>query len=658
MSFIQLEMLNRKLLKFSSLEEKISCLREELGAESLDCLEFLTTQEKWIAWQLLAIGQADGLKTLQGSALKDLISSLKQVDDFYDELGGLIGYQVEILRRIQTSVSSSFEGAAFESPYFYDISKESELASEAAMEGLKALPKTAEFYPLGGAADRLHLVDPDTGSDLPAAKMLFAGVSLFEGLIRDVQAREFLYEQVYGKKITVPIGIMTSQEKDNHRWILQMCESNGWFGRPKESFRIFCQPLVPAVDDKGNWIWIGKGKLLLKPGGHGALWKVAKDAGVLSWLRSQGIEQILVRQVNNPLAGVDSGLLAFLGLGARHKMAFGFVSCPRLLKSAEGVNVLVERRQKDCMDRVLTNIEYCDFARFGIEDAPVKEGEIYSRFTGNANILFARLDDLEKAVQICPYPGLLINLKPASCVFETGEKKTITLGRLESTMQNMADVFVEKHPLNSPSKTDRTFVMYNVRKKTISTAKKAYTAGGPFQETPEQSFYDFLQISRELLESSGFSLPPFRSIEETEAKGPAVTFLYHPALGPLYSIIRQKLKRGSLSLGSELQLELAQAELQDVQIEGSLRVLAERPMESKCTLRRVKVQNKGVDWTASRPFWKHDWKRFETAEIILQGKSEFIAEDVALSHGKRFVVEDGVRMTLLSDGKVLKESAV
>lgn len=223
-------------------------------------------------------------------------------------------------------------------------------------------------------------------------------------------------------------------------------------------------------------------------------------------------------------------------------------------------------------------------------------------------------------------------------------------------MQNMADVFVETHPLGSPSKTDRTFVMYNHRKKTISTTKKAYTAGGSFQETPEQSFYDLLQISSELLGSCGFALPPFRSIEETEEMGPSLTFLYHPALGPLYSIIRQKLKGGCLFLGSELQLELAKLELQNLELSGSFRILAERPMEARCVLRNIRVENRGVDWALSHPFWKHDWKRLETAEIILQGRSEFVAENGSFFGTQRWIVEDGIRMTLLPDGSLRKES--
>ncbi|HAB99135.1 MAG TPA: hypothetical protein DCE71_04870, partial [Parachlamydiales bacterium] len=165
-----------------------------------------------------------------------------------------------------------------------------------------------------------------------------------------------------------------------------------------------------------------------------------------------------------------------------------FVSCPRLLKTAEGVNVLVERKKGDKVERVLTNIEYCDFARYGIEDKPLEEGGRYSRFTCNTNILFARLQEIEKAVSLCPYPGLLINIKPATFVSSSGEKKQIAMGRLESTMQNIADVFIEEHPVSSEPKTEKTFVMYNDRKKTISTTKKAYVPGGSLQETPEQGF--------------------------------------------------------------------------------------------------------------------------------------------------------------------------
>ena len=86
-------------------------------------------------------------------------------------------------------------------------------------------------------------------------------------------------------------------------------------------------------------------------------------------------------------------------------MIFGFASCPRLLKAAEGINVLLERKKEETVELVLTNIEYCDFAKFGIQDLPLKEGDPYSRFTSNTNILFADLKAIGQAIDLCPFQG-------------------------------------------------------------------------------------------------------------------------------------------------------------------------------------------------------------------------------------------------------------
>lgn len=49
------------------------------------------------------------------------------------------------------------------------------------------MPDLGEMYPLGGSADRLGLVDPNSGECLPAAMLPFCGRTLLEGLIRDLQ---------------------------------------------------------------------------------------------------------------------------------------------------------------------------------------------------------------------------------------------------------------------------------------------------------------------------------------------------------------------------------------------------------------------------------------------------------------------------------------
>jgi hypothetical protein len=375
-------------------------------------------------------------------------------------------------------------------------------------------------------------------------------------------------------------------------------------------------------------------KPLLKPGGHGAIWKLARDGGVFAWFESQGRKKVLIRQINNPIAGLDYGLLAFTGIGCKKKMIFGFASCPRLLQAAEGVNVLIETGDQV----VLTNIEYCDFAKFGIEDLPLKEGEPYSRFSSNTNVLFADLNAVSEAVERCPFPGLLINLKKNSYVTETGEKKEELMGRLESTMQNIADVFVEKKG------SERTYVTYNVRHKTISTTKKAYVPGRSLQETPENCFYDLLTAHRELLLECGYQLPPQRTLEEYMEKGPEWLFLYHPALGPLYSSIRKKLRGGILHLGSEFLLEIAHFSAEHLHLNGSLQIISLQPLEyqaGRCLLENVTIENEGVDWSLSRPFWKMDLSRKETVKIILKGKSTFSARNLHLKGSHTFIVEDG-----------------
>jgi hypothetical protein len=265
-------------------------------------------------------------------------------------------------------------------------------------------------------------------------------------------------------------------------------------------------------------------------------------------------------------------------------------------------------------------------------------------------------------VQACPFPGLLINLKTAAFATQSGEKRQGPMARLESTMQNIADVFVEK------TKALKTFVTYNHRHKTISTAKKALLPGGPVQETPEECFYVQLQSARELLaDRCRFALPPPRSLPEYLEQGPETLFLYHPALGPLYSLIAQKISGGSLSLGSELQLEIADLQIENLSLEGSLLVHASQPLghfdregilrfsdrTGRCVLRNVGVRNRGVDWGTSRPFWKNCLSRFGALEIRLRGFSEFVAENVTFDGDFRFDVPEGVRMRVKEGAKGL-----
>ena len=86
--------------------------------------------------------------------------------------------------------------------------------------------------------------------------------------------------------------------------------------------------------------------------------------GVFEWFRQFGAKYALIRQINNPLAGLDYGLLAFIGIGVLQQKSFGFASCPRLCLSAEGMNVLIERKIRDGYSYVISNVEYTDFEKY------------------------------------------------------------------------------------------------------------------------------------------------------------------------------------------------------------------------------------------------------------------------------------------------------
>jgi len=665
MALKDFEALRDKLVGTDSLHERLAILdahpnvERRLGQPNFfrSFLQGLTPECECALKQLAAIDQVIDLTIHSAEKWRELLTHLLSIDSYYRELGGIVGYQVEILKLLKGE-SVSCTPDRYHSPVFDDISEGTPKVEEAIRWGLEAMPSQAELYPLGGAADRLHLVDDKTGQELPAAKLRFVGRTLLETLVRDLQAREWLYYRLFGRQLTTPIAIMTSMEKDNHNHVLRICEEHGWFGRPKESFRFFVQPLVPTVDENGAWHLVGPLKLYLKPGGHGAIWKLARDEGVFRWLKSLGRTVALVRQINNPAAGLDYGLLAFMGIGWKQKKAFGFASCPRLVKSAEGMNVLVEKPGGEI---VLTNIEYTDFAKFGIKDQPLKEGEPFSRFSSNTNILFADLGAVERAVERCPFPGLLINVKPGTIVDETGVKKEAKLARLESTMQNLADAFVEPKNGQVPLQTTKTFVTYNKRTKTISVAKKAHVPGGPLLETPEQCFYELLQENRNLLVQCGVKLPPAVTANEYLHHGPDLLFLYHPALGPLYSIIQQKIRGGHFGAKAELLLEIGEAVVENLHLSGSLQIRAERTVGvtnseghlcyslqvGRCILRDVTVENLGVDWKVSAPFWKMDLRRSESVQIELLGHSEFIAEQVQFRGSHRFVVKDGIQMRVV-----------
>ncbi|CAI5502747.1 unnamed protein product [Closterium sp. Naga37s-1] len=735
-----------------------------------------------------------------------------------------------------------------------DLASDPEFASQAAFWGLEGLPAMAEIYPLGGAGDRLGLVDEATGESLPVAMLPYCGRTLLHGLLRDLEAREYLHLRVFGEQHVTPVAIMTSAAKKNHQRVLALLQQHNWFGRGEHNFRLFQQPLVPTVAaEDGRWLAIGPLSPVLKPGGHGVIWKLAADEGVFDWLRSKGRKAAVIRQISNPLAATDMTLLALSGVGLHGNKKFGFASCDRNVGTAEGVNVLAEQQQAnslpsfsspssfpnpyftdiwlcivrsqcghsggcECASRAaaggpipplppfssplsatqkfgfascdrnvgtaegvnvlaeqqqadgswaygLTCIEYTEFEKLGISDAPVAPGSSKSKYPANTNVLFADLHAVEAAVlgvtageagegEEQQRQQQQEQQQPCYCY---GHTQSIRGGRLECTMQNIADLLVTSLPYRLPLDTDTTaaassvspthnneatvqegregrggaqvqgergsmvdsgageednaaeeskrqvqavldtFLVYNDRRKVTSSAKRrrkptdtslhqVWLDSGSGAEGSEAvglwdrqstasisyrrcwihgSFLDLNRNSLELFSSCGVAMPHMHSDHKRYVdSSPPFIFLFHPALGPLWSIIRQKVQGGSVAPHSEVKLEIAELAWSDVHVSGSLLIEADAVTGSldpqlgttqlgqgcgRCQLHNVTVTNRGVDWdNGANVYWQDRVQRKEALRVVLRGDAEFEARDVAIVGDHVFDVPEGHRMVVFA----------
>jgi len=167
--------------------------------------------------------------------------------------------------------------------------------------------------------------------------------------------------------------------------------------------------------------------------------------------------------------------------------AMGFASCERRIGAAEGMNVLTERRRGDKWEYGVSNVEYTDFERLGVQDEGATPGSEYSKFPANTNILYVGLGALERALRQnsgrAALPGMLVNLTKK---VESGAEQVC---RLECSMQSVAESMMEAHDERlSASQWDKlsTYVTYNLRSKVTSSAKKKLEPGSTkLAQTPD-----------------------------------------------------------------------------------------------------------------------------------------------------------------------------
>jgi len=661
--------LRKNLSSFRSAKAKVDYVKGSVGdrlhrfPQVRDFLTHANDEERLVLLLILALEQADtvfaNLEKVEdiSASLHKLAQFLLHTERFYSDIGGLAGYHEAMLRLFIADDKEQIP-ELFSPPYF-DLKEESQRMWKYSLQATERLGEMGEVFTVGGAGERLGLVNEKTGDPIPVARLVFCGLTLLDGLFRDLEGREYWHYKLCGKRMRVPVVLMTSQEKNNDQLITEMMEKAQWYGRPKESIFKVMQPLAPLATRDGFLACSAPLEIMGKPGGHGVIWKLAADEGVFAALKKKGITSLLVRQINNPLAGLDYGLLSLQGVGLVEGKSFGFAGCPPRPGFAEGLIALVIENSRRGRKAHLSNIEYTKFESVRKQNpALLEEGGVCP---ANTNILFANIEAIEKALSHTPVPGMVVNAKTGVEVVD-GEKKSVkTVARLESTMQNIADAmgdFIEEDIAHSHLST---FVNLYERGKVMSVTKCPCESARAYHESPISAFYDwYCTMYRLLKKECMFDLPLKQTIENFIAEGPSFLFFFHPALGPLWKVISQKVSGGRVAWGSEIELEIAELHLQDFFVRGSFRLLSDYPTgcrdEDGCIqftpdvprafLRNVCIENQGIVPASLAAHIDRRVSRHSSCTIRLEGASELIAEDIVIRGDFSLTVADGKRARL------------
>lgn len=177
------------------------------------------------------------------------------------------------------------------------------------------------------------------------------------------------FEQVIARSrqfgATIPLYVMTSPP--THDETTRFLTDNDFFGVDPENIKIFCQGVMPAVDNNGKLLLEEKGKVFVSPDGHGGTLGALVKSGCLDDAIGRGVEHLFYGQVDNPLIQICSPALVGYHLSSGSEMTSQVV---RKNEPEQKVGNVVEINGK------VQIIEYSDlpprFARQTNEDGSLK----------------------------------------------------------------------------------------------------------------------------------------------------------------------------------------------------------------------------------------------------------------------------------------------
>ncbi len=134
------------------------------------------------------------------------------------------------------------------------------------------------------------------------------------GPVSDRTLYQVHFEHVLGRSrqfgTTIPLYVMTSPP--THDETTRFLTEHDFFGIAPENVKIFCQGVMPAVDEHGKLLLEEKGKVFVSPDGHGGTLAALVNSGCLADAQQRGVEHLFYGQVDNPMIQIcDPALIGY-----------------------------------------------------------------------------------------------------------------------------------------------------------------------------------------------------------------------------------------------------------------------------------------------------------------------------------------------------------
>ena len=125
------------------------------------------------------------------------------------------------------------------------------------------------------------------------------------------------FKRAYDKySVYVQWYIMTSVE--NNKDTVEFFEKNNYFGYPKDKITFFIQGQMPMIDKDGKLIIDENRQIKMASDGHGGIFKIVQENGIIQDMKDKGIEWIYMGGVDNVLSKLIDPL--FIGVAVKEKV--------------------------------------------------------------------------------------------------------------------------------------------------------------------------------------------------------------------------------------------------------------------------------------------------------------------------------------------------